>query len=363
MDFLLQRSNGRDGGVMSKALARHHRAQRAGDRLARRVHECRRHTDRRHAPEDVMRIAITGGTGLVGSALRSHFAARGDDVLVITRSPRADRTSDIGWDPQNGRIDAASLDGVDVVINLAGESIAGIWTRSRKRRIRESRVRGTTLIAETLARLQQKPHVLLSASGMNYYGDTGGQPVTETDGRGTGFMADVAAQWEAATAPAEAAGIRVVHTRFANVLSPDGGMLEAFLPVFRLGLGARFGSGRACWPWVALGEMPFVMDHLITHEEISGPVNVVAPERTTNEEFTRTLGDVLRRPTLLTIPAFLARLAPGGMADELLLGGACLQPAVLLRSGYVFRQPMLREALAAMLQPPRRGGAAAGRRH
>jgi uncharacterized protein len=304
-----------------------------------------------------MRIAITGGTGLVGTALRAWFERRGDEVLIVSRSPRrAQDTTAIRWDPVAGEIDAASLEGVDVVINLAGESIAGVWTPSRKRRILESRVRGTTLIAETIARLETKPRLLISGSGVNYYGDRGAQPITEKDGPGTGFMADVAQKWEAATQPAEDAGIRVVHNRLGNVLAPRGGLLDALLPVFSLGLGASFGNGRACWPWVAIEDLPPIAMHLIEHHEIRGPVNVVAPERTTNAEFTRALANALRRPAFLTVPSFLARLAPGGMAEELLLGGACVQPDVLVKSGYNFRQSKLRPALDNVLAQRRRGG-------
>jgi uncharacterized protein len=324
-------------------------AQRPSDRMARRVHEESAFVDGRHAWEAAMRIAITGGTGFIGSALHAHFEARGDEVLVVTRSPpTADRAA-IGWDPAKGAIDAASLDGIDVAINLAGASIASPWTPGHKRRIRESRVKGTTLLAETLARLQNGPRVLLSGSAMGYYGDRGAQPITERDAPGRGFLAEVAVEWEAATKPAEDAGVRVVHTRFANVLSPTGGMLHTLLPFFKVGLGARFGDGRFCWPWIALEDVPHIAEHLIAHDEIHGAVNVVAPERVTNDEFTRAVAGALRRPSFLSIPRTLAKLAPGGMAEELVLGGACLVPKVLLGSGYRFRQPELRAALEAML--------------
>jgi uncharacterized protein len=297
-----------------------------------------------------MRIAITGGTGFIGSALRSHFSARGDEVLVVTRSPERAGTAAIGWDPKSGELDGASLEGLDVVVHLAGKSIFDLWTPGARRVMRDSRVRGTTLLAATLAGLERKPKLLLSGSGINYYGPGRREPLTERDPPGTGFFAALAREWEAATGAAEAAGIRVAHLRTSPVLSPDGGMLAAMLPFFRTALAPKFGDGRGCWPWIALEDYAPIVEHLIAHEEIRGAVNITAPETVTNAEFTDAVAAAVGRPAFLRVPAFLARLAPGGMADELLLGNPCAVPQVLLDSGYAFRQPRLRPALDAMLR-------------
>jgi uncharacterized protein (TIGR01777 family) len=297
-----------------------------------------------------MRIAITGSTGLVGTEIVRFFRSRGDHVTRIVRSysglPPNERA--IVWNPREGTIEADGLRGHDVIIHLAGESIAGVWTPGRKRRIEASRVNGTTLLARTIAALPELPRVLLSASAMGFYGSRGG-PVDETAGAGSGFLAGVARKWEESTAAAERSGVRVVHMRFGNVLSKDGGALAALLPVFKLGLGAKFGTGAQCWPWIALPEMGPAMLHLIEHEDIAGPVNFAAPEQTTNAQLTTTLAKAVGRPTLLTVPPFALRLAPGGMGEELLLGGACLVPRRLLETGYSFRYPSLAPALTALL--------------
>jgi uncharacterized protein (TIGR01777 family) len=298
-----------------------------------------------------VRVAITGSTGLVGSALVHHFRHRGDDVTRIVRSYAgiAPQERAVVWNPGEGKIEAEGLRGHDVVIHLAGENIAGVWTPGKKSRIRRSRIDGTTLLARTLAALPERPAVLLSGSAAGYYGSTE-KDVTEGAPPGTGFLSGVVQEWEQATAAASAAGIRVVHMRFGNVLSPDGGVLAALLPLFRLGLGARFGDGRQCWPWVSIDDIAPVVMHLIDQSGIEGPVNVVAPAKTTNAELTTLLARVVRRPSVLTVPAFAARLAPGGMGQEILLGGACVSPARLLETGYSFRYPQLEPALRALLR-------------
>jgi uncharacterized protein (TIGR01777 family) len=298
-----------------------------------------------------MRIAISGSTGLVGSALVRFFRGRGVEVTRIVRSyaglPPQERA--VVWNPVEGTIEADALRGHDVVIHLAGESIGGVWTPGRKRRIRSSRINGTALLSRTLAALPERPGVLLSASGMGFYG-TASVSVDETSPVGAGFLADVGQAWEAATAPAEQSGIRVVHMRFANILSPDGGALATFLPIFRLGLGARFGSGDQCWPWVSLLEIPHVVTHLLDHRELTGPVNVVAPQRTTNADLTREIAKAVHRPAIMAVPSFVARLAPGHMGEEILLGGACMEPRKLQQSGYTFRHPALAPALRELLR-------------
>jgi uncharacterized protein len=299
-----------------------------------------------------MRFAITGASGLVGSDMTRRLREMGHHVTPVVRSHSGLDHGERGviWHPDRGVIEAEALEGHDVVIHLAGESLAGVWTDGRKRRIRESRVQGTTLIAETVAGLVDKPRALFTASGFGVYGD---QPpereVDESTPPGRGFLADVVREWEASAAAASAAGIRVVHTRFGNVLSPRGGMLGTLVPMYRLGLAARFGSGRQMWPWIALEDITPAILHVLERPEISGPVNFVAPEAVSNAAFTDAVADALGRPSFLSVPKFAARLAPGGMADELLLSGARVVPRRLLDSGYDFRQPRLEPALRGML--------------
>jgi uncharacterized protein (TIGR01777 family) len=303
-----------------------------------------------------MRIAMTGSSGLIGSALTARF---GHDGHVITRVVRGAGVRDprhrtMVWDPAAGVIDRAGLEAHDAVVHLAGEDIAaGRWTRARKQVIRESRIRGTRLLCETLAGLAHKPRVLVTASGVGYYGTR--EPdecVDETSVRGAGFLSDLVRDWEQATTPAKAAGIRVVHTRFGIVLSPRGGALAKMLPVFRMGLGGKVGSGRQVMSWIALDDVPSVMLHVIEHDSLSGPVNVVSPHAVTNAEFTRIVGQVLGRPAILPLPGFAARLLFGEMADALLLGGAHVIPRRLQDTGYRFAYPRLEQALQHLLNPP-----------
>jgi uncharacterized protein len=299
-----------------------------------------------------MRVAITGASGLVGSDMTRRLRDLGHHVTPVVRSHSGLEHGERGviWHPDRGVIEAEALEGHDIVIHLAGESLAGVWTDGRKRRIRESRVQGTTLIATTLAGLHDKPRALFTASGVGVYGNHPPErEVDETTPPGAGFLADVVREWEASARPAAEAGIRVVHTRFGNVLSPRGGMLGTLVPMYRLGLAARFGSGRQMWPWIALEDITPALLHVLERPEISGPVNFVAPEAVSNAAFTDAIADVLGRPSFLTVPKFAARLAPGGMADELLLSGARVVPRRLLDSGYDFRQPRLEPALRGML--------------
>ncbi|MEO5511690.1 MAG: TIGR01777 family oxidoreductase [Longimicrobiales bacterium] len=298
-----------------------------------------------------MRVAITGSTGLVGRALVRWFRDRGDSVTRVVRSyagvPPHERA--VVWNPAGQTIEAEGLEGHDVIIHLAGESIAGVWTTGRKRRIRASRVDGTRLLARTIASLGAKPAALFSASAMGYYGNSA-RAVDESSPPGTGFLADIAEEWERCTKEAANAGVRVVHMRFSNVLSADGGVLGALLPLFRLGLGATFGSGEQCWPWISIDDIGPAIGHLMQHPEIAGPVNFVSPEKTTNAQLTRAIARAVHRPSILAVPAFAARLAPGGMGDEILLGGACMKPRRLLDSGYGFLHPSLDPALKALLR-------------
>lgn len=294
-----------------------------------------------------MRIAITGSSGLIGSALVPALEGEGHEVTrVVRRRGEGDRPGTVAWDPAGGWIDRAGLEGHDLVIHLAAESIAGLWTRRKRARIVESRVGGTSLLSETLAKLERPPRALFSASAVGYYGDRPpGEVVEEGASPGRGFLADTVVAWEEATRAASAAGIRVVHLRFGIVLSFRGGMLGAILPLFRAGLGARLGRGEQSMSWVALSEVPHLVGHLVEREEIEGPVNAVSPGVVTNAEFTSVLGRVLGRPTPFRVPAFLLRAVGGDQAEEMLLSGARVRPARLLGSGYDFRYPELESSL------------------
>jgi len=294
-------------------------------------------------------VAIGGASGLIGSALVPLLEAAGWRVSRLVRRP-AREEAEIAWDPSAGRIDRGRLAGVDAVINLAGESIAGIWTAERKRRIRDSRVRATRLIAETLA-AQRGSRVLVNASAVGYYGDCSDRVVDESAGPGAGFLAETCVAWEAATAAASAAGHRVVRARIGVVLTPAGGALRRMLLPFRLGLGGVVGDGRQYTSWISSADLVRALVALLEDGSISGPVNVVAPEPVTNAELTRALGRVLRLPTVLPLPAFAVRLALGEMGRELLLSSTRAVPARLVEAGFRFDHPVvdavLREALGA----------------
>lgn len=292
-----------------------------------------------------MRITITGATGLIGSALARALEARGDQVTRMVRGRH--------WDPAAGSVDARSLEGQDAVVHLAGESIAALWTRGRKRRILDSRVTGTTLIATSLAGLKRPPAVLVSASAIGFYGDHASQEtIDESTPRGKGFLAEVSVAWERAADPARAAGIRVVHPRFGIVLSAQGGALATMLPIFRAGLGGRLGDGSQTWSWVALDDVVGALLFMIDTPALHGPVNVVAPQPVSNKAFTRTLGRVLRRPTVVPAPAFALKLVAGQMANEMLLFGARVVPRKLEEARYEFDFPELEAALRHILAAP-----------
>jgi uncharacterized protein (TIGR01777 family) len=298
-----------------------------------------------------MHVAITGSTGLIGSALRRSLVADGHRVTGITRRPQA--PDDIGWDPADGRLDPADLEGVDALVNLAGEGIAEHrWSVEQKRRILQSRARGTELVASTLASLAsttQPPKVLVSGSAIGFYGDRGDEVLTETSAAGEGFLTEVCKAWEAATAPAAEAGIRVVHVRTGIVLTTGGGSLAKLLPLFRFGLGGRFGSGRQWWSWITLDDEVSAIRFLLD-TPLTGPVNLTAPAPVTNAELTRALGRALRRPTLVPVPAFGPKLVLGRqLADALLFSSARVVPAVLQDAGYRFAHPELDGALRSLL--------------
>jgi uncharacterized protein (TIGR01777 family) len=289
-----------------------------------------------------MRVVITGASGLIGTALSERLSGDGHEVVPLRRPD--------GWDPDAGTIDTNLLQAADAVVHLAGEGIGEKrWTDEQKARIRDSRTRGTRLIAETLAGLDGGPRVLLSGSAIGYYGDTGDTAVDETAPAGHDFLASVCVDWEAAAAPAVDAGLRVVWLRTGIVLSPRGGALARQLPFFRLGLGGRSGSGRQYQSWISLDDEVGAICHLLGRDDLSGPFNLTAPEPVTNGEFARTLGRVLRRPTTI-IPMFGPRLLFGReLADSLLLASQRVLPAALESSGYAFRHAKLDAALRDLL--------------
>ena len=296
-----------------------------------------------------MDILISGSHGLIGSALTSWLTSRGHRIVRLVRPPRAPGPSEIVWDPIAGTIDAGGLEGMDAVIHLAGESIAsGRWTHARKQRILESRVRGTGLIAGALAHTRREPRTLICASAIGYYGNRGDEILIEQSGPGSGFLADLARNWEAAAEPARQAGIRVVHLRSGIVLSPTGGALARLLPVFRLGLGGRLGSGRQFMSWITIDDEVGAIGHALQHASMIGPVNLVSPQPVTNREFAETLGRVLRRPALFSAPAIALRMALGELSSEL-LGSLRVHPAAILAAGYTFRHPDLETGLRALL--------------
>lgn len=295
-----------------------------------------------------MRILISGATGLVGSALTAQAKAGGHQVSRLTRSPKAD--NDVGWDPAAGQIDAAQLEGHDAVVHLAGESIAnGRWTSAKKSRIRDSRVQGTQLLCQTLAQLDSRPTVLVSASAIGFYGDRGDEKLDENSSAGNLFLSEVCQQWESATSPASEVGIRVANARLGVVLSTKGGALAQMLTPFRLGVGGVVGSGNQYMSWISLTDVVSALLHALHHEALVGPVNLVAPNPVTNREFTKALGHALRRPTVLPMPAFAARLVFGQMADELLLASTRVVPDRLLESGFEFTHREIAPALQAIL--------------
>jgi uncharacterized protein (TIGR01777 family) len=293
-----------------------------------------------------MIIAVTGSSGLVGTALVSALEADGHLVRRLVRRPVREGEHEIRWDPTAGTIDAAELGGVDAVVHLAGENIAAHrWTESFKAKILDSRVQSTRLLCRTLAGLASKPAVLVSASATGYYGDRGDERVDESAPPGRGFLAEVCQQWEAETHAARDANVRVVNLRLGVVLSRDGGALASMLVPFRLGLGGVIGSGRQYLSWIELDDLVRVIQFALDAAALAGPVNAVAPESVTNQEFTKTLGRVLHRPTALPMPAFVARLAFGEMADEMLLSGVRVMPRALFSAAFTFQFPQLEPAL------------------
>lgn len=297
-----------------------------------------------------MRVLVTGASGLVGAALGTRLQAEGHTVTPLVRGQWAN-TDQPSWDPQKGRIELGKGAPFEAFVHLAGENIAaGRWTVKQKRAIRDSRVDGTRLLCEAIAKLEEKPRVLICASAIGFYGERGDTELDETSPSGTGFLPDVCREWEEATQPAIEVGVRVVHLRIGVVLASEGGALAKMLTPFKMGVGGVIGNGRQYMSWISLTDVVRVIQFALRDETLQGPVNTVAPGAVTNREFTKTLGKTLGRPTIFPMPAFAAKLAFGEMAEALLLGSTRVTPKRLTDAGFSFEHPQLSEALSAILK-------------
>jgi uncharacterized protein len=296
-----------------------------------------------------MRVAVTGSSGLIGTALGDSLRGDGQEVIRVVRRPP--QPGEVRWDPQAGPggLDPAALDGVDAVVHLAGAPIAGgRWTPARKQVLRESRIQSTQALVTALAAAAVRPSVLLSGSAVGWYGDTGQREVDESAPAGTGFLATLARDWEAAAEPARQSGVRVVNLRSGVVLSRRGGMIGLMAPPFRFGLGARMGNGAQFISWISVADHVRALRYLLDHAEIDGPVNLTAPAPVTNAALTAEIARVLHRPAVLRIPAPVLRAALGELSSEL-LGSQRVRPRRLLESGFTFRYADISSALAAEL--------------
>ena len=291
-----------------------------------------------------MKVAIAGASGLVGSALIPRLENESIEVTRLVRE--SPKPGEIEWHPNQDTIKPDRLKGFDAIINLAGENIAeGRWTDEKKRKIHDSRVYGTHLLSEAMAKVDPKPQVFLCASATGIYGDRGDEILSEQSESGGGFLAGVCREWEQATEPASKAGVRVVNLRFGPILAAEGGMMAKMLTPFKMGMGGKIGSGKQYISWVAIDDVVNAMKLALKDESTRGPLNIVAPNPVTNEVLTKTLGHVLNRPTALAMPAFAARLAFGEMADEMLLVSQRVVPKKLTEARFEFRYPNLESAL------------------
>lgn len=293
-----------------------------------------------------MKIAVTGSTGLVGSALVAHLESSGHVVKRIVRRRDSADSDSVYWDPEAGMIEVDKLAGLDAAVHLAGENIAKRrWSKRQKARILESRVNGTRLLSATLAALDPKPEVMVCASAMGYYGDRRDEILAEDSGSGDLFLSRVVRDWEAATTPAADAGIRVVNLRLGLVVSGAGGAIRQMMLPFKLGLGGRVGSGRQWVSWIAMADLVRLIQHCLTDRSLRGAVNAASPNPITNRDLAQTLAKVLHRPAIMPLPGFVVRTALGQMGEELLLSSARLSPVKLIASGFEFHSPDLESAL------------------
>jgi len=295
-----------------------------------------------------MKIVISGASGLIGTQLVTSLKSSGHEVVQLVR--RSAAAGQIMWDPKSGKLDPASLEGCDAVIHLSGAGIGDKrWSDAYRKEILDSRTTTTSLLANTIASLQRKPSVFLSGSAIGIYGARGDEQLTETSAHGTGFLADVCKQWEAAAKPAVDAGVRTVFLRTGIVLSPKGGALKKLLPLFRLGVGGKFGNGKQWQSWISMDDEVASIIHLLT-ANVSGAVNLTAPQPVTNAEFTKVLARVVKRPAIVPVPTFAPKILLGGeLADALLFTGQRVMPQALTASGYVFKHSTLESALRSLL--------------
>lgn len=290
-----------------------------------------------------MRIAITGATGLVGTALKRQFIERGDAVYTITRSPR--KPDDVGWEPSQKKIDLELLEGLDVLVHLAGDNIAtGRWTDEKRKKIRSSRVDATHFLAESLLKLKQPPKHFVSASAIGYYGNRGDEVMTESSAPGEGFLSETCIDWEAASKPLSDAGVPVAHGRIGVVMTSAGGLLERVLTPFKLGMGAVLGNGQQYMSWIGRADLATAFVWLVD-QRATGVYNLVAPQPVTNRQFTKELAHALHRPAILWVPSFAIRAALGEMGEDLMLSSTRVEPRRLEESGFKFRYPTLAELL------------------
>lgn len=300
-----------------------------------------------------MKIILSGVGGLIGNQLIAQLQERGAELIRLVRPTSNRKENDLTtrtWNPGKGELDPAILEGCEAVIHLGGENIAsGRWTDAKKKRILDSRIQTTTLLAETMAQCRQPPKHFLCASAMGFYGDRGAEICRETDPPGQGFLPEVCVAWEQSCKAAVAAGVRVVNMRIAMVLSTEGGALEKMMTPFKMGVGGKVGSGRQYWSWISIEDVVHALLFCLDHPEISGPVNFASPQPVTNQTFTNILGEVIHRPTILPLPGFAAKLALGDMADDLLLSSIRVEPTVLKNAAYPFRDAELKPALQRLL--------------
>jgi uncharacterized protein len=293
------------------------------------------------------KVLVSGSSGMIGRALITRLSEDGCRITRLVRGT-SPAPGQLPWDPYQP-ISPQSVSGFDAVIHLAGESIVGRWTEAKKRAIRESRVSGTSNLSAACAKAASPPRVLISASAIGYYGNGGDEILREDSPSGSGFLPEVCHEWEAANQPAADAGIRTAQVRFGIVLSKDGGALPKMLTPFRLGLGGSIGDGQQWWSWIDLRDAVGAIRHLLNTDFLHGPVNVVGPNSVTNAQFTKALASALSRPAIFPVPAFVAKLALGQMAEELLLASQRVEPGKLLAAGYIFQYPELRTSLSAIL--------------